>query len=419
MTGSRKGLDAGLLALLFVLALAASLLFVQRYPLPEPKHDAALYYGIARNVASGNGFSADGVHPYAGVPPLFGALLGAWFRAVGESVPSAALFQCLVHALSAAAAYLLFRAMACAPLPAFLLSLVAALQPILLTRVAFVLQEPVLLLTTTAALAATVLWLRRKNGCWACAAGAFWGIAVLGKAVALAALPAAVVSRLAWERDDRRAALRQAVLFTLALLLVLAPWTARNYLRFHRAIPVSDQAGGALYEWAKSPDAPAAGAGSGQGSAAEAGKPTWDRRIVDLFRGKNGFPGNFPAARVVRNAIDFASPARDWWWQRGRYGPGEPREWYWVAHDLFHRFLFLVLLILVYRTLRGKVAAPRGFVALFCFFYWIEYSLVLGIPRYGLPLYPALLALLLPDPRRPAVPRLGEFATWDSAGRRP
>jgi 4-amino-4-deoxy-L-arabinose transferase-like glycosyltransferase len=400
LNGPGRRIDAGFITAAFAVALAASLAFLSWYPLPEPKNDATLYYRIAQNVAAGKGFSLDGTHPYAGVPPLFASLLGMWFRFVGDSVLGAAAFQSLIHAFSAGAAYLLFRAMPCAPLLSFFLSLVIALQPMILTRVAFILQEPTILLFTTLALFATVIWLRGQTDRWACVSGVLWGIASLAKAVTLFVLPFAFIYRVVRGREGRWTALRQAVLFSVLFLAVLTPWTVRNYIRFHRLIPISDQLAGALHLWHVSGAVHAGDASEDQGPAVlNRQKGSWDQRIVALLRKANPYLGNFPVDRVARNAIDFASPARDWWWERGRYGPGEPREWYWVVHDLFHRFLFLVLLFLVFRTVCGKLPAPRGFVALFCFFYWIEYSLILGIPRYGLPIYPALLALLIPDSR--------------------
>lgn len=408
MNGSGRRIDAGFSAAAFAVALAASLAFLYWYPLPTPKLDADLYYRIARNVAAGKGFTLDGVHPYAGVPPLFATLLGIWFRLVGDSVSGAVVFQSLVHAFSSAAAYLLFRVMPCSPRLSFFLSLVIALQPMLLTRVAFILQEPTILLFTTLALFATAIWLRGQTDRWACVSGILWGFASLAKAVTLFVLPFAFVYRLVWGREGRRTALRQAVLFSLLFLAVLAPWTARNYVRFQRLIPISDQAGGALYKWHVSGAVQAGKAAEGTDPAVlDRRGGSWDQRIVALLRKTNSYLGNFPVDRVARNAIDFSSPARGWWWERGRYGPGEAREWYWTVHDYFHRFLFLVLLVLVFRTIRGKLPAARGFVALFCFLYWIEYSLVLGIPRYGLPIYPALLALLIPSPRASDADRLG------------
>lgn len=393
-----------LAATAFAVALAASLAFLHAYPLPVPTYDADIYYHIARNVAAGKGFTNDGVHPFAGVPPLFASMLGMWFRLVGSSVYGAAVFQALVHALSACAAYLLFRAMPCPPRWSLFLSLVVALQPIVLTRVAFILQEPTILLFTTLALFATMVWLRRQADRWACASGFLWGVASLAKPVTLFVFPLASMCRLLWGRKELRIAFRQVILFGLLFLAVLAPWTARNFVRFHRWIPVSDQMGGAFFEWNASGGAPARNIAKGAARAApDVAEGSWEGRVVALVGKTNPYLGNFPMDRVARSAIDFAGPARDWWWQRGRYGPGEAREWYWVVHDIFHRLLFLFLLVIVLQTVRGRLPAPRGFVALFCFLYWIEYSLILGIPRYAVPLYPALLALLIPNPRNPAL----------------
>lgn len=412
MNGSRRWVDALLPAAAFGVALAASLAFLHWYPLPALKKDADLYYRIARNVASGKGFTADGIHPYAGVPPLFSSLLGMWFRVAGDSVSAAVVFQSLVHAFSSVVAYLLFRAMPCAPWPSFFLSLVVALQPMLLTRVAFILQEPTILLCTTLALFATAIWLRGQSDRWACASGFLWGIASLAKAVTLFVLPFAFVYRVVRGRDGRMTALRQAVLFSFLFLAVLTPWTVRNYIRFDRLIPISDQLTGALSQLQVSSAVRAGDASQGKGPAVlNSREGSWDRRIVALLRKANPYLGNFPVDRVARYAIDFTGPARDWWWERGRYGPGEEREWYWTVHDIFHRFLYLLLLVLVFQAVRGKLSAQKGFVALFCFFYWMEYSFILGIPRYAVPLYPALLALLIPSPGKIPAPLLGEFAS--------
>ena len=169
---------------------------------------------------------------------------------------------------------------------------------------------------------------------------------------------------------------------------------------------------GALHLWRLSGAVQAGSTSQGTGPVVlNRREGSWDQRIVALMRKANSYLGNFPVDRVARYAIDFTGPARDWWWERGRYGPGEEREWYWAVHDIFHRFLYLLLLVLVFRTVRGKLSAQKGFVALFCFLYWIEYSFILGIPRYAVPLYPALLALLIPSPGKRPVPLLGEYAS--------
>lgn len=392
--------DAICPAAVFGVALSASLAFVHFYPPLPSANDAVEYFRIAQNLAAGKGFSFDGANPYVYRPPLFAFLLGMWFRLAGASVFSAAAFQCLMHGLWAASAFLLFRALRCPTLWAAVLSLVVALQPMLLTSTAFVLQEPTLGFFTTSALLATVVWLRGRSAGWACVAGLSWGIVTLGKAVTLFVLPLALVCRLACGEGPRGNAFRQAALFALFFLAALVPWTARNYLQFHRVIPVNDQVVGVL-EWNVSHATPAEGP-DGETFVADLDRRgiTGERRMESLWRYVGESRRYFFIERVFRNAVSFTNPARDWWWARGRYGQGESRPWYWTLHDYFHRFLFLALLYRAYRVVRGGGHAPYGFVALFCLAYWGVYALLYGAGRYALPIYAALLAMLIP-PRTP------------------
>jgi hypothetical protein len=148
-------------AALFVLSLAACLLFVSAYPLPEVRNDAVGYLEIARNVAAGKGFTQDGITPMVYRPPLFSLLLGGWFFLTGtSSVFSAAVFQSLLHALGVSAAFFLFLALTPSLPWAAGASVFLAVNPLLVTRTVFVLQEPAILLFTTLAVLASVRLLR-------------------------------------------------------------------------------------------------------------------------------------------------------------------------------------------------------------------------------------------------------------------
>ena len=60
-------------------------------------------------------------------------------------------------------------------------------------------------------------------------------------------------------------------------------------------------------------------------------------------------------------------------------------------------------MFLLYRTWQfatGGLAPGYGFIVLFYWSYWAEHILVLGEPRFGLAVYPLLVALALPT--RPA-----------------
>jgi len=143
--------------LLVLASVLAGLLFARTFPLPVVENDAAGYLSLARNVAAGNGFSEDGAAPAVYRPPLFSALLGGWFFLTGtSSVGSAAVFQSLLHAVGVLAAFLLFLEIVPSLVWAAAGALWLAVNPLLVTRVPFVLQEPTLLLFTTLAVLLSV-----------------------------------------------------------------------------------------------------------------------------------------------------------------------------------------------------------------------------------------------------------------------
>jgi hypothetical protein len=151
-------------AFVLLAALLASLLFVLAYPLPAVRDDAVEYLALARNLASGNGFTMDGSIPSAYRPPLFSALLSGWFFLTGtSSVASAAIFQSLVHAAGILAVFLLFLELTPSLTWATFAALFLAVNPLLVTRVGFVLQEPTLLLFTTLAAYLSVRMLKAPS----------------------------------------------------------------------------------------------------------------------------------------------------------------------------------------------------------------------------------------------------------------
>ena len=388
---------AAVAALLFAFSLAVCLLFVFAYPLPDAKSDAAGYLTLARNVAGGAGFTQDGVSPMVYRPPLFSVLLGAWFRLTGTaSVLSAAVFQSVVHALGVAAAFGLFLEILPSLAWAGGAALFLSVNPLLVTRTVFVLQEPTLLLFTTLAAWMTVRLLQLPSPARAALSGAAWGVCTLGKAVAWFA-PFLLLAmrflpvRLRWSWRGKEAA---ALLFCFAA--AIAPWTVRNFLLLDRFVPVNAQGEGML-EWnVKNAEIP--------------GEPSGRRVFDDINRTMHrpedrraafreyiaSHPRYFLVDRVIRNAIRFAAPPRDWWIARGDFRPGERRTGFWILAILFHIPLYLFLLVRTWQWGRGRAAPAFGFLLLFYWVYWAEHALVWGDPRFGLAAYPLLVGMVLP-----------------------
>lgn len=393
---------AGFLA---AVSLGVCLNFVNSYPLPKLTSDDIGYMALARSVAQGTGFSEDGgITPAVYRPPLFSILLGGWFRATGtSSILSAAIFQSVLHALGVAAAFGLFLEML-APLAwAFGAALFLAVNPLLVTRAAFVLQEPVLLLFTVLAAWATVRFVKAPSVPRAALSGAGWGICTLAKAVSWYVPILVLAMRFLPARLRFTARGKEAAVLMLFFAATIAPWTLRNFVHFHRFIPVNDQGEG-LLRWNVM-------------HAAIPGEIPGDRYVNEVYR--RNIPGterkallwkyvldhpyHFFVRRVARNAIHFGAPPRDWWIHRGYFRPGEHRTWFWILAALFHIPLYLLLLYRTSQWARGLADPAFGFVLLLYGTYWIEHALAWGDPRFGLAVYPLLAAMVAPLARRDSI----------------
>lgn len=404
---SRVGGRYRVASLLCAMSLAACFLFLFACPLPEVENDAVEYLDIARNIALGKGFTQDGKTPAVFRPPLFSALLGGWFFLTGTSSPfSAAAFQSMVHGAGVLAAFLLFLEIAPSIAWAAAGALWLAVNPLLVTRVVFVLQEPTLLLFTTLAVLLSVRWIKVPTTPRAALAGAAWGLCTLAKVVvwfvpllmlALRFLPSGL--RREWKG-------REAAALLLCFAAVVAPWTLRNYLHFHRVIPVNGQGEGVL-EWNVS-HAEVPGERPGSEYAAEVsrkGVPEGERKAL-LWKYVLDHPAYFFGYRILRSAVHFAAPSRDWWIVTGRAAIGEHGPAYWVLAALFHLPLYLFFLLRSGQLLRGRASAALGFLVLLYWAYWSQHAILWGDPRYGLAVYPVLVSMALPWTGSPGYVRL-------------
>lgn len=392
--------NAAAAALLFFVALAVSLAFVRSYPIPEVKNDAVEYLALARSVADGAGFSADGgATPYVYRPPLFSLLLGGWFRITGtSSVLSAAVFQSILHALSVAAAFLLFLEVRPSLPWAFGGAFFLAVNLLLVTRVVFVLQETTLILFTTLAVLASVRLVRSQSPFRAALAGAAWGACTLGKIVswfapvlllAMRLLPA----RLRWEW--RR---KEAAILLLCFAAVIAPWTVRNYLHFGRFIPVNGQGVGML-EWnVEHAEIPGEPPGRSVVEAIKERHPAEEGRRRALWEYVRDHPRYFLVDRVIRNLVHYSAPPRDWWLARGHTRPGEHRLDFWLLAAVYYVPFYLILLLRAWQWARRRHPPSFGFLLLLFFAYGGQHVLVWGDQRFNLAVYPVLLAIALRSP---------------------
>lgn len=386
----------------FGVALCACLAFAGFYPFPEVRNDAVDYLALARSVGQGTGFSADGgATPAVYRPPLFPVLLGGWFRATGtSSIRSAVVFQSLLHALGVAAAFGLFLEIFPSPAWAFGVALFLAVNPLLVTRVVFVLSETTLLLSTMLAVWATLRLIKASSVPRAALAGAAWGICTLAKVVSWYVPLLVLSTRFLPKRLRFVLHGREALVFLCLFTATIAPWTVRNYLHFHRFIPVNGQGEG-LLKW-NVLQAAIPGEAPGEVYVKEVYRKNLPEKETKamLWKYVTDHPYYFFIWRVARNAIHFGGPPRDWWIHRGDFRPGEHRMGFWVLAALFHIPLYIFLLFRTWQWGRGLAIPAFGFVLLFYWTYWLEHALLWGDPRFGMAVYPVLVSMAAPIARR-------------------
>lgn len=184
-------------------------------------------------------------------PPMTSVFLAGVFALVGVNLPLAMLVQCCVSAatllLLAHTARSLFasrRAGVAAALMGALFLPYASYASQLLSETLYIFMVALALLLFEQARRHALGWR------WLLAGGVAWGLAALTRPVGVYALPLIIiwVARAArgeqqqWQHWLRGATTRAAAVL-LGFVLVVAPWTARNYMVYHHLVLVDTNGG--------------------------------------------------------------------------------------------------------------------------------------------------------------------------------
>src|SRR6201996_9038986 len=267
---ARNGGRAGIVALVAILLLGLGLRVGEAWDGRAPVYDAAAYAAIARNLDEGHGFTvgADATQPssdYSPGLPLFVA--GIYKVTGGVHERLARLVLALLGTLAVVFTYLIARRLAQprvlgspegdkgqrvpgrAVAAALIAALVVAIYRATIEYTGMLMTEP---------LAATLLAGAMLGIFWAGDGALLWRWAV--PALTLGALALVrpeylaigfLLAVLAFLRErlweDWKRALLIAAILVLGIVVVVAPWTARNAFALHRFVSVSTGGGQVLY----------------------------------------------------------------------------------------------------------------------------------------------------------------------------
>lgn len=294
-----------------VAGLVARLAFGLVYWVGKPlTHDEHEYLALAQSVAAGRGFTYDAsqqtgtAQQFGRAPgyPLFIAAVGAT-RGSYESTP--ARLKIAQALIGAGVVWLLgiiaWRAMG--PRAGVVAASIAAVYPPLVWMCAYVLSET--LYSFVALLSAYLLdraiervRLQRAAGGGVGAAGLTAGVAMLVRPVMVFFLPFALLWILRW----RRTAL--AIAFLTAALVVVLPWTARNYRVYGRFILVASE-GGVTFWTGNHPLA--------RGDGDLAANPDLKRAELAFRQAHPGMTAEQLEPLYYRDAVGYIARHPGWW----------------------------------------------------------------------------------------------------------
>lgn len=225
---------------IFVLALVIRLAFVLAFPQPEVVGDAQQYVTIGWNLVNRHGYSMDEAAPFTPTAyraPLYPSLLAIVFCFFGRDFTAVRLVQVVWGALTAVITLLVGREITGDQRVGTLAGLIFAVYPAGIFYCGYILVETTYTLLLGLAVLFFVRAMRRESKRDSALSGVLLGLTNLTRPAPLffplMALAVAFLVLRSW-----RGALVHFALITGMMVVVLLPWTVRNFLVFDAILPV-------------------------------------------------------------------------------------------------------------------------------------------------------------------------------------
>lgn len=204
-----------------------------------------LFDALAWNLATTGSFSIDGTTPSAHVGPLYPAILGAFYVVVGHR-PEWVLYLHVGFDITASLCIYLVGSRLFHPWIGALAAAALFLYPAYWTYDPRIRSESLLTCLLSIWLWFMVICHSSRRLYFFVGAGFLAGLTILCKPVAIL-LAVALIGLACLSTDSVRVRATRVSLYLLACLLVVLPWTMRNYRAFDLVIPVSAGVGAGLW----------------------------------------------------------------------------------------------------------------------------------------------------------------------------
>jgi len=209
-----------------------------------PTYDGIGYDRFAVQIAKGEGYHTE-FGPTASKPPLYPFFMAGVYLLFGSGNWAALrLLQALLDSFSCVLLYFLAKSLRGRSVG--LLSAIAAIfYPLSIYMSAQIYPETLFLFLLNGMLLISVKMVRCNQNLPSVTCGVLFGFAILARPNILGLLPLVILYP--FLLTSRWVALRSALVFLFAVLLVLAPWSVRNYLIFHEFVPLTTEGGGECF----------------------------------------------------------------------------------------------------------------------------------------------------------------------------
>ena len=204
-----------------------------------------LFDALAWNLVSLGWFTVDGATPSAHVGPLYPAILAAFYAGVGHRPEWVPCLHVVLDVAASLCIYLVGRRLF-HPWVGALAAAALFLYPAYWTYDPRIRSESLLTLLLSAWLWATVVCRSSERMSSVVVAGLLAGLTILCKPVTIL-LGIALLGLACLGPEAARVKIARAIAYLLACLLMVLPWTIRNYQAFDLVIPVSAGVGAGLW----------------------------------------------------------------------------------------------------------------------------------------------------------------------------
>jgi 4-amino-4-deoxy-L-arabinose transferase-like glycosyltransferase len=228
--------------IIFIGALVLRLCYVVFFPQVIVAHDASDYDNLGRQIADGKGFSQLDGAPTAHRPPLYPFVLSIFYYLFGHNYLAVRIFQSFISASFCPLIYILAKQLLMDKRIAVCASALAAVYPAFISYSGLILTEIITGFLFLAMVYFLIIALQNNVPRFYILSGIFLGLLILCRQEMLLLVIVLPPALMIMHRNKQNIILRSLIVSIMSIL-VISPWTMRNYCQFKAFVPVATSTG--------------------------------------------------------------------------------------------------------------------------------------------------------------------------------